>query len=112
MSGCERQCQGIEDRFDTEAGAQKLREYLRNGPDRTTQLLVDALRTEGVADATLLDIGGGIGNCNLARNNIAQIRQLPAEPLLMRIQHPAQHQLAAGIDEFDVHDSIARKAVS
>ena len=65
MSSCERQCRGIEDRFDTEAGAQKLRAYLRNGPDRTTQLLVDALRTEGVAEATLLDIGGGIGAIQL-----------------------------------------------
>ena len=55
------QCQGIEDRFDTETGAQKLRAYLRDGPDRTTQLLVGSLRAEGVADATLLDIGGGIG---------------------------------------------------
>lgn len=59
------QCRGIEDRFDTEVGARKLRAYLRNGPDRTTQLLVDALRAEGVADATLLDIGGGIGAIQL-----------------------------------------------
>lgn len=65
MSSCERQCQGIEDRFDTEAGAQKLHAYLRNGPDRTTQLLVDALRAEGVTEATLLDIGGGIGAIQL-----------------------------------------------
>ena len=67
MDCCERegQCQGIEERFDTDAGAQKLRAYLRNGPDRTTRLLVDALRAEGVADATLLDIGGGIGAIQL-----------------------------------------------
>ena len=62
---CQSQCQGIEQRFDTGAGARKLSAYLRNGPDRTTRLLVDALRAEGVTDATLLDIGGGIGAIQL-----------------------------------------------
>lgn len=67
MDCCERdsQCQGIEEHFDTDAGTRKLRAYLHNGPDRTTRLLVDALRAEGVGDATLLDIGGGIGAIQL-----------------------------------------------
>ena len=67
MGCCERegQCRGIENRFDKDAGARKLQSYLRSGPDRTTRILVDALRAEGVADATLLDIGGGIGAIQL-----------------------------------------------
>ena len=67
MGCCERegQCRGIENRFDNDAGARKLQSYLRSGPDRTTRILVDALRAEGVGDATLLDIGGGIGAIQL-----------------------------------------------
>ena len=67
MDCCKRegQCQGIEEHFGADAGTRKLRAFLHNGPDRTTRLLVDALRAEGVSDATLLDIGGGIGAIQL-----------------------------------------------
>ena len=55
------QCQGIERLFGRQEATHKLRIYLRRGPDRTTCRLLDALRAEGVAGATLLDIGGGVG---------------------------------------------------
>ncbi|HEU5347406.1 MAG TPA: methyltransferase domain-containing protein [Ktedonobacterales bacterium] len=61
MTSCQCQCQGIEQIFDSEMASRELRSYQRNGPGRTTQLLVDALRAEGVAGASLLDIGGGVG---------------------------------------------------
>lgn len=35
--------------------------YHRNGPDRTTRMLLDLIGRSGVAGATLLDVGGGIG---------------------------------------------------
>jgi magnesium-protoporphyrin O-methyltransferase len=38
-----------------------LRRYRKRGPDKTTQMLLDALVAEGVEGLTLLDIGGGIG---------------------------------------------------
>ena len=55
------QCEGIERLFGKQEAAYKLRAYLRRGPARTTRLLLDALRAEGVDGATLLDIGGGVG---------------------------------------------------
>jgi len=55
------QCQGIETVFDRKTAAHKLEQYRRQGPDRTTRILIDALTAEGVAGATLLDIGGGVG---------------------------------------------------
>ena len=55
------QCQGIESVFDRKTAAQKLEQYRRQGPDRTTRMLIDALKAEGVAGLTLLDIGGGVG---------------------------------------------------
>jgi len=55
------QCRGIEEQFDRAEAARKLREYHRDGPARTTQLLLGALMREPVAGLTLLDVGGGVG---------------------------------------------------
>jgi len=55
------QCQGIERLFDRREALRKLRAYARHGPDRTTRLLLDAMKAESIEGATLLDIGGGIG---------------------------------------------------
>lgn len=38
-----------------------LRRYRKKGPSRTTGLLLRGLRQRGVQDATLLDVGGGVG---------------------------------------------------
>jgi hypothetical protein len=55
------QCQGIEQKFDRDYVARKLREYRRRGPAATTLQLIDALRSQGVDGMTLLDVGGGVG---------------------------------------------------
>jgi magnesium-protoporphyrin O-methyltransferase len=59
--GCCCQCQGIEAEFNPNVVRRKLSDYRRNGPARTTQLLIDALVAQGVDGLTLLDIGGGVG---------------------------------------------------
>lgn len=56
-----RQCQGIETRFNQKRATQKLNQYRQKGPEKTTRMLVEALRAEGVEGMTLLDIGGGVG---------------------------------------------------
>ncbi|MEW5957459.1 MAG: class I SAM-dependent methyltransferase [Chloroflexota bacterium] len=55
------QCQGIERLFNQQETAKKLKQYRRKGPDKTTRLLIEALKAQDVAGMTLLDIGGGIG---------------------------------------------------
>lgn len=55
------QCEGIEQQFDSKTAARELKKYRRRGPTESTRLLIDALKTEGVAGMRLLDIGGGIG---------------------------------------------------
>ena len=59
------QCEGIELQFGQAAARRKLRQFRRRGPDRTTRLLVDALRAAldgaGTRGAVLLDIGAGVG---------------------------------------------------
>jgi magnesium-protoporphyrin O-methyltransferase len=59
------QCAGIEDQFDDAAVRKKLRRFRRRGPDRTTRLLIEALRdaleASDLRGGVLLDVGGGIG---------------------------------------------------
>src|SRR3990172_12928240 len=55
------QWQGIERMSDRRAAERELRQYRAAGPGGTTRLLIDALKAEGVAGLTLLDIGGGVG---------------------------------------------------
>ncbi len=59
MPSC--QCQAIECEFNPKTAAAELRRYHERGPARTTQMLIEALRTAKIEGATLLDIGGGIG---------------------------------------------------
>ena len=56
-----KQCCGIEEHFDLKYVAKELQQYRDEGPEKTTQVLIDALLAEGVSGMTLLDIGGGIG---------------------------------------------------
>jgi len=55
------QCQGIEICFNEKQVGKELARYRKQGPAKTTRMLIDALKAEGVQGMTLLDIGGGIG---------------------------------------------------
>jgi magnesium-protoporphyrin O-methyltransferase len=55
------QCRGIESQFNEKYVVGALERYRKKGPSKTTRLLIDGLKAEGVAGMTLLDIGGGIG---------------------------------------------------
>lgn len=53
--------QAIAGQFGRDTAQEELRRYRSEGPLSTTQALIDALLTKGVADAELLDIGAGVG---------------------------------------------------
>lgn len=54
-------CEGIDAMFGEATAERDLKRYRRRGPNRTTRILLDALTTRGVHEATILDIGGGVG---------------------------------------------------
>lgn len=58
---CCSQCEGIERVFDEGLARSELEDYRRKGPARTTRLLIETLKANGIADLTLIDIGGGVG---------------------------------------------------
>jgi len=55
------QCQGCDAQFGAKHAEKDLKRYRKSGPDVTTRLLLDALKTQGLQGATLLDVGAGIG---------------------------------------------------
>ncbi len=55
------QCRGLESIFDDKTAAKELKSYRKKGPSKTSRLLIEALKTEGIENLTLLDIGGGVG---------------------------------------------------
>ena len=59
MNCCARE--SIERQFDGAEVKRMLRRFRRRGPEHSTRLLLDALRSAGDLGESLLDIGGGIG---------------------------------------------------
>lgn len=57
---------GCPNTFSSQEAEGDLKRYRKQGPDRTTQALIDAIKAQGVEGATLLDIGGGIGAIQIA----------------------------------------------
>jgi SAM-dependent methyltransferase len=55
------QCQGIEEVFSQRYVTRELSRYRLKGPIKTSRMLVEAIKEEGVHGMTLLDIGGGVG---------------------------------------------------
>ena len=47
--------------FNERHAARDLKRYRKKGPEKTTRMLLDALRAEGIEGASLLDVGAGIG---------------------------------------------------
>jgi SAM-dependent methyltransferase len=47
--------------FDQKTADEDLARYRQHGPDRTTRMLLDMIRSVGLRDATVLDVGAGIG---------------------------------------------------
>jgi 2-polyprenyl-3-methyl-5-hydroxy-6-metoxy-1,4-benzoquinol methylase len=59
MTCCSHEC--FESTFDERRATKQLKHYRRRGPDKTTRMLLDALRAEGIRGASVLDVGAGIG---------------------------------------------------
>ena len=59
VSCCQRE--GIERQFGRKTAQWELRRFRKRGAAKTTRMLIDALRREGVSGASILDVGGGVG---------------------------------------------------
>lgn len=59
---CCNHCRESADLFDQARAQKQLRKYRKNGaPNKSTRLLIDALKSLDLHEKTLLDVGGGVG---------------------------------------------------
>src|SRR5712691_3746081 len=54
-------CDGLASMFDRRTAERDRDRYRSKGADRTTNMLLDLIRSHRLEGATILDIGGGIG---------------------------------------------------
>lgn len=54
-------CCSLESLFDRKTAINELKQYRQKGPAKTTQILLNFIKAQGVESCSLLDIGGGIG---------------------------------------------------
>ncbi len=58
---CAAHCCAIDETFDRRVASRELGRYRRKGVSRSTRQLLSGIREAGVAGASVLDVGGGIG---------------------------------------------------
>jgi hypothetical protein len=98
------QCEGIEAEFNQGVAAQKLADYHRHGPARTTRLLLAALQDAGVSQQTLLDVGGGIGviQLELLKRGLGRAISVDASPAYVQAAREEARRQGLG-DRIDFH---------
>lgn len=73
-------CKITNDQFGKDTAEADLKEFRRKGPAKHTQLILDAVRSLGLKDASLLDVGGGIGAIyhELMKDSVARATHVDA----------------------------------
>lgn len=82
MSCCHQQCEGIREIFNEKTARKNLKQYLKKGPARTTQMLLQAIRDADGPAKSLLDIGGGVGaiQLELLQQGLQKVYSVDASP--------------------------------
>ena len=101
--------------FDRRTAERDRVRYHRDGPDRTTRMLLDMIRRIGVAGATILDIGGGIGviDQELLKAGARRAAMIDVSHAYLDVAREEAHK-ADLLDRIDFHqgDFVVRAAES
>jgi len=104
----------LEQQFDPRLAAAELRRYRRRGPGRTARLLLLGLRAHLPPQATLLDVGGGIGALHHELLDYGVARACEVEPsaaFLQAAEEEARRRGHVGRVEF-IHADIRQAAAT
>lgn len=73
-------CKITNDQFGKDTAEADLKAYRRRGPAKHTRLILDAARSLGIKNASLLDVGGGIGAIyhELMKDSVARATHVDA----------------------------------
>jgi len=99
--------------FDRRTAERDRDRYARNGPDRTTRLLLDMIRPYVAVGSTVLDIGSGIGviDHELLRAGVGHAVLVEASPAYLEVaRQEARRATALDRVEFVEGDFVRRAA--
>jgi 2-polyprenyl-3-methyl-5-hydroxy-6-metoxy-1,4-benzoquinol methylase len=79
-------CEGVNQMFGDRTAAHDLRRYHKRGPSKPTRILLAALHERGIANATVLDIGGGVGTIQqeLLASGVQRVTSVEASTAYLR----------------------------
>jgi 2-polyprenyl-3-methyl-5-hydroxy-6-metoxy-1,4-benzoquinol methylase len=99
--GC---CQGVDDVFGERTARHDLERYRRRGPSKPTRRLLEAVRREGIEDASVLDVGGGVGviQYELLDAGAARATAVEAASAFVRVARDETRRLGLG-DRIEHH---------
>lgn len=80
-------CEIENNTFGEEEAKANLKEYRRRGPAKQTRLILEAVRSLGIQDAALLDVGGGIGTMHheLLKDIAAEATHVDASSAYLKV---------------------------
>ncbi len=87
-------CKALDALFDQKYAEGDLKRYRKKGPEKTTRVLLEALRAQmDVAGRTLIDIGGGVGviQHELLRAGLARATGVDASASFLKIATQVAH---------------------
>jgi magnesium-protoporphyrin O-methyltransferase len=94
---------GYERFFGARTARRDARRYRRKGLDKTAQLIVDGLARRGVAGATVLEIGGGVGAIGLELLKLGAARVTVVE-----LSHGYDEEAASLVAENGFEEQVER----
>ena len=102
------QCQGAESLFSGWYVSRELKGYRRKGPRRTTRMLIQALESEDIKGATLLDIGGKGGAASIYDDETDD-PDWEYRRLLLHSEGYAERSLPENLERLgEIHEKIAQ----
>jgi hypothetical protein len=81
------QCKALDETFDQKYAEGDLKRYQKKGPEKTTRVLLDAVRAQlEITGRTLIDIGGGVGviQHELFKTGLAQATGVDASAAFLK----------------------------
>jgi len=80
-------CCGADRLFDLKGAQKEMKKFRKKGTDKSTNLLLNKLAENGIANKTLLDIGGGIGAIQwfFLRHGAAKTMDVDASTAYLRV---------------------------
>src|SRR6266498_2489628 len=93
------QCQGLEEIFNEKTAVDELANYRKKGPAKTTRLLIDRIKGEGIQGMSLLDIGGGVGAIQHALLNAGAATATDVDASRAYLNAARQEAQRQGLDE-------------